>query len=204
MRYNTVIRTEHAVGDFAIESTPLAWAEAEAGPELTSEVNAAILIGHTRTIEQDPLFGIRQIVDVALKALSPSINETTTAVTCIDHLTAVLLEWVRQPPPACAQYRAGALCLITRESDFSAALDLAFDQIRQNSRGNVAVAMRQLRSIERLARHGGSREHDALRRHANLIAAAAEAGIPSAPDLQPVRDQYGAALSAIEAFRTGR
>ena len=89
----TILRMERGIGEFVVEGTPLV---SVAGPgglddETTAELNAVYVISCQRTVQQDAAFGIRQIVDIAMKALSPGINDTTTAVICVDYLTAILV-----------------------------------------------------------------------------------------------------------------
>lgn len=81
-----ILRMERAIGDFVVAGTALA---SVAGPgglddETTAELNAVYVVSRQRTVQQDAAFGIRQIVDIALKALSPGINDTTTAVMCVE------------------------------------------------------------------------------------------------------------------------
>jgi uncharacterized membrane protein len=84
---------ERGIGEFVVEGTPLVSVVDPGGldDETTAELNAAYVIGRQRTVEQDAAFGIRQIVDIAMKALSPGINDTTTAVMCVDYLAAILV-----------------------------------------------------------------------------------------------------------------
>ena len=70
--------------------------------EIVAALQAAYHIDRHRTVEQDPAFGIRQIVDMALRALSPGINDTTTAVMCVDYLTAILARLASRRIPVIA------------------------------------------------------------------------------------------------------
>ena len=99
-------------------------------------------IGVTRTLYGDVLFGLRQLVDIALKAISPAVNDPTTAITCIDALGNILLQAVRYPDPL-AQYcdESGAMRLLTRPVTFKAMVDLAVNQIRQYARSEVTVSL---------------------------------------------------------------
>lgn len=82
---NAVVWVERGVGQFVIEGAPMARVSGGVlDEEDTARLRALYAIGRQRTVEQDAAFGIRQIVDVALKGLSPGINETTTAIVCID------------------------------------------------------------------------------------------------------------------------
>lgn len=182
-RHNTVVRMEFPVGGFVIQGRPLAWVSGEPSMEIVHALHDAVAVGHYRTLEQDPAFGIRQIVDVALKALSPGINDTTTAVTCVDHLTAVLVRLAGRGSAPCNHYSEGALCAVTKEFNFESALDMAFHEIRQHARDDMAVILRQLDSLERLGEGMPQPERRRLLwHHAWLIGEAAGRAVSSPHD----------------------
>ncbi|WPL13557.1 DUF2254 family protein [Thiorhodovibrio litoralis] len=91
---DTLRRMEHGVGDFVIAGTPLVSLldPGDLDQATAARLNAVYVISRQRTVEQDVALGIRQIVDVAVKVLSPSINDTTTGVMCVDYLAAILTE----------------------------------------------------------------------------------------------------------------
>jgi len=102
-------------------------------------------------VEQDAAFGIRQIVDVALKALSPGIIDTTTAVTCVDYLTAILARIAPRQIPSSRRYEEGELRVIAKGPSFESLLAESFDQIRSNAKGDIAVLSRMLDALQTLA-----------------------------------------------------
>lgn len=87
-----LVRVEVAAGDFVIRGTPLVsiWPARSIPAVTASGVRGALRIGRERTTQQDLLYGVRQLVDVALKGLSPSVNEVTTAVLVVNELGAVV------------------------------------------------------------------------------------------------------------------
>jgi uncharacterized membrane protein len=87
---HTIVRMDHGIGEFVVQNTPLASFALDEPPDqaMIDALQATLSISRHRTVDQDAAFGIRQIVDIALKALSPGINDTTTAVMCVDYLTA--------------------------------------------------------------------------------------------------------------------
>lgn len=97
-RHGAVVRMACGIGEFVVERAPLVWLQSAVtiDPDATGKLPGLYAIGDFRTIEQDAEFGIRQIVDIALKALSPGINDTTTAVTCVDYLGTILAAAARQ------------------------------------------------------------------------------------------------------------
>jgi uncharacterized membrane protein len=116
-------------------------------------------------MQQDVELGIRQIVDIALKAISPAVNDPSTAVTCIDHLSRVMMRLARRkmaPPPGPVELR---------RPTFTGALDLAFNQIRQYGRSDMAVSVRVLRALCDIAERTDDPQHlERIRYHAELVA----------------------------------
>lgn len=154
--FNLVLRLKRRVGQFSIEGMPIIeiYSEDEnfqPNQELTTLMQETYDIDDFRTIQGDVAFGLRQIVDIALKALSPAINDTTTAITCVDYLTSILVCLAKRPSCSSYLFFAGNLRLITEQQRFEDFFDLAFNQIRQNAKGNVAVILRQLNSINVLS-----------------------------------------------------
>jgi len=92
-----------------IHDTALASLALEDPPEkeIIAALQAAYSIDRQRTLQQDCAFGIRQIVDMALRALSPGINDTTTAVMCVDYLTAILAQLACRNIPSSHRYEEG-------------------------------------------------------------------------------------------------
>ena len=133
----TIVRMERGIGAFVVQNTALASLALTYPPDqaMIAALNGAYSISRHRTVEQDPAFGIRQIVDMALKALSPGVNDTSTAVMCVDYLTAILARLaVRQFPPS-HRYDGESLRVITIAPTFEGLLAEAFDQIRASAEG---------------------------------------------------------------------
>jgi uncharacterized membrane protein len=191
-----VLRMERGVGEFVVDGAPLvslastSGAEVEPNRNAIKRLNNAYVINRYRTAEQDAGFGIRQTVDVALKALSPGINDTTTAVMCVDYLTAILARLANRRIPSRYRFDEGELRVIARGPTFELMLAGAFDQIRRNAGGKVAVIMEMLDGLEVLAgetRHAGRRR--ALWRQLEMITETAERTIPSLLDRSAVKER---------------
>jgi uncharacterized membrane protein len=103
----TIVRMECGIGEFVVQDTVLASLALEEPPdqETIAALNASYSISSYRTVDQDPDFGVRQIVDMALKALSPGINDTSTAVICVDYLTVILARMAPGNSPRCGATR---------------------------------------------------------------------------------------------------
>ncbi len=149
----TVLRMERGVGEFVVEGTPLAsLLTANEPDERASKTLAdAYTISRYRTVEQDAAFGIRQIVDIALKALSPGVNDTTTAVTCVDYLSAIMVRLACRRFETPYRFDAGELRVIAKSRTFEMFVNESFDQIRESAEANVAVLLRMLHSIKTVA-----------------------------------------------------
>ena len=102
--HGTIARMERGVGEYVVRDTALAALALEAPPDqkMIAALQAVYRIDRHRTAEQDSAFGIRQIVDMALRALSPRINDTTTAVMCVDYLGTILARLAPSVNPAIA------------------------------------------------------------------------------------------------------
>ncbi|GGE92835.1 DUF2254 domain-containing protein [Massilia psychrophila] len=160
-----IVRVERDVGQFVLADTPIFSVSGESASARTAcALHATIAVSPYRTVEQDPAFGVRQLVDVALKALSPGVNDTTTAVQCLDYIGAVMATMARRAIPSPYRYAEGELKIVVVAPDFASMLAAAFDQIRRSAGGNVAVILRMIASIDMLGSLavGKGRQEDLL------------------------------------------
>jgi uncharacterized membrane protein len=198
----TILRMERGIGDFVVKKTALASLALEEAPdkETVAAINAAYSISNHRTVDQDPAFGIRQIEDIALKALSPGVNDTSTAVMCIDHLTAILAHLAgRQLPPSRIS-QDGELRVIRIVPTFESLLTDSFDQIRRSAAGNVAVIARIISSLDNIARLTDSpHRRKALYEQLQGIAELAERTIESTHDLKYIKKRLMPLREMLEA-----
>ena len=181
----TIVRMEQAIGEFVVQGAALASLALEKPPEkeIITALQAAYTIDRHRTVKQDSAFGIRQIVDMALKALSPGINDTTTAVMCVDYLSAILARLASRSIPPLHRYEEGELRVITKGPSFESLLSDAFDQIRRNANGNVTIFLRILEALQILAGlPTGPRRQRALFEQMQQIAELAARSVDSAHD----------------------
>jgi uncharacterized membrane protein len=125
---------------------------ASAGPRLEAAIDRHISIGAHRTLTQDSEFGIAQIVEIAIRALSPAVNDTFTGVASVDWLGDALLAMAEQPPLEGNWYDlSGELRVWVPAVRLERLVKLAFDQIRQASATTPAVLIRQLDIARRIA-----------------------------------------------------
>jgi uncharacterized membrane protein len=176
VEHDAVVRILRGTGEFVIAENPglaVAVDHGHAGPELAN-VNVCFSTAPFRTIEGDPAFGIRQLVDIALKALSPGMNDTTTAVTCLHYLGSILARLSRRRLPPPILRHEGEIRLILRTPTYPDFVDACFNQILEHARGNVAVLLTMLEVISAADRPDLSRaRRAALVFHAERILQAA-------------------------------
>lgn len=121
-------------------------------PERIRELQATFDIGPTRTLQQDVEFGIIQIVDIALKAISTAVNDPSTAITCVDQLGRILIRFVsRQVPVSLLCDPPHVVRVILPWIGTESLLDTAFEQIRHYSASDIAVSLRLLRALDDIA-----------------------------------------------------
>jgi uncharacterized membrane protein len=122
------------------------------GDAIEIAIHKGVHIGRHRTLTQDSEFGIAQVVEIAIRALSPAVNDTFTGVASVDWLAEALLTLAERPPLEGNWYDAGGRLRVWMPPvRLERLAKLAFDQIRQASATTPAVLIRQLEAIRRLA-----------------------------------------------------
>jgi len=149
-QFGVAVRVERRVGHFVPEGVPLM--RLTRGDKITAERRAALLatidLGPTRTLQQDVEFGVVQIVDIGLRAISPAVNDPTTAISCVDQLSCILIRWMGRVAPRSFYYDPPhVLRLATPWIDLDGLLDLAFEQIRHYAASDAAVSLRLVRAL---------------------------------------------------------
>jgi uncharacterized membrane protein len=163
-RRGRVVRMALAVGDFAVRDQPLAWLEGSQAvdEQATAALNRCYSFGRQRTIEQDAAFGVQQMVDVGLKALSPGINDQSTAVVCIDRPSEVLVRLARRRIETPCRRDENALRVIAIGPSFADLVGLAFSDLRESGGGKPVILNRLLWSLERIAAEAPNRDRRAV------------------------------------------
>jgi uncharacterized membrane protein len=175
----TIVKMEKEIGEFVAKGRPLAYLSLEAEPnkETVKKLNAVYAIGSYRTVDQDPAFGIRQLVDIALKALSPGINDTSTAIICIDHLSAILQRAACRRIESKYRYEDGELRVIAKGLTFQSLLRQSYSQILENGEGNAAVIERMIDAVEEISNLAYNARKRELREQLDNIKEVAERSI---------------------------
>jgi uncharacterized membrane protein len=125
------------------------------------QLTGAFDIGPMRTLQQDVEFGVIQIVDIGLRAISPAVNDPSTAISCIDQLTRILIRWVGRFPPEPHLFNPPhVLRVVLPWIDLDGMLNTAIEQLRAYATNDAAVSLRLLRLLHDVA---VTVENDALR-----------------------------------------
>jgi uncharacterized membrane protein len=191
-----IVVLDRRPGHFVVEGSPVAraWPGERLDDDVRSAIRAALVLGSERTPEQDVEFAVNQLVEVALRALSPGVNDPFTAIACVDHLGAALSRLARREMPSAFRLDGeGRLRVLATTVEFAGVAGAAFDQIRQAARGNAAVTVRLLETIAGLLEHA-RRPADrlALRRQAGMLHRGALEAVAEGWDRAAVEERFQA------------
>ncbi|MDT8319470.1 MAG: DUF2254 domain-containing protein [Xanthomonadales bacterium] len=197
MEEDVVIRLVRRPGNYIVASRPLAlvWPGNRVTDQLADCINAAFALGNQRTSGQDIEFAVNQLVEIAIRALSPGVNDPFTAMTCVDHLGSALSRLAERDMPSPYLHDSqDQLRVIAPVFTFPDVTDAAFNQIRQYGRSSTAVTIRLLETIAEVARSVHRPEdRAALLRHARMIARGAGGGLPEDEDRKEVKKRFQSA-----------
>ena len=203
---DAVVWIRREPGAFVIAGTPLALVHPPAACDdtLTDAVREACIVGSDRTLWQDPEFAVKQLVEVALRALSPGVNEPFTAITCIDRLAESLARVLAAPEPRASWGDAnGRARVYTQPQPFSTLLRAAFDPIRIFAGSNPAIYARLLESLTEIALLPiSTARHAELRHQVEVIHRTAERCLAEADDREFVQLRYERALQQLNGEPT--
>jgi uncharacterized membrane protein len=195
---DAVISLEHRPGHFIVRGHRFAtvWPP-EAAPLVRQALGRAHVIGPYRTLSQDVSFGIDQLVEIGIRALSAAVNDTFTALTCIDWLGENLCKIVAQWHPARVHRDArGYIRVIAAEPSYDRLVQRSFEKIRQSSLGMPAVMIRMLEALARIMAETSSEgQRRVLLDQAAMIDRASERSVPEAADRADIRRRYEAILT---------
>jgi uncharacterized membrane protein len=162
-RAGGIIELVPQVGDFVSTGEPLFELYGGAVSIANHRVQSTVAFGSERTLEQDPIFAFRIIADIALKALSPAINDPTTGVLALDQLNRLLRVVGRRRLRSDAiTDREGATRVIYRTPNWEDYVYVACTEIRACGAGNVQIARRLRAMLDNLLATLPARRHAAL------------------------------------------
>ena len=205
-RRKLLYRVEFRPGHFVVRGSVLVrvWPGDQATPEVRHTILDAIAIGPRRTSVQDVEFSINQLVEIAVRALSPSTNDPFTAINCIDRLGAALCHLMRRRLPS--PYRADAggetRLVVSRPFTMEGFVDAAFHQIRQNATLHASVRIRLLETFTSAARCARRPDQlDLLVRHAELELRSAREYVTDASGREAVEQRHRAFVETVARVR---
>jgi len=199
---DAVIYMLYRPGHFVVEGFTLAtvW-PASAAPEVARAMARSHVTGPNRTLTQDLTFAIDQLVEIAIRALSPAVNDTFTALTCIDWLTDGLCKLsARWRPRRVHRDREGNVRVVAADVSYRRFVERAFDKIRQAGKGMPAVMIRQLDALTKIIEYAGTDEQRAaLLEQAEMIMRSCEESVAERLDREDVRRRYDTMLTVARS-----
>ncbi|MFE3795526.1 DUF2254 domain-containing protein [Nocardia tengchongensis] len=201
---DAVIYLPFRPGHFLTEGQVVAYVLPAAAAEgIAKDFTRGHIAGPTRALTQDISFGIDQIVEIALRALSPAVNDTFTALTCIDWLgdclSRIAVGW--DPSPVRTD-KNGYVRVIATQVSYERLVQRAFEKIRQAGHGMPAVLIRQLDALTEIADHTADGERRrVLIDQAGMIERSVRESITEESDRADVLRRYRALLARIDVER---
>jgi uncharacterized membrane protein len=175
-----IIRLLRKPGQFirSGEIAALVWPGAHVDERLATNLRHSIQIGNQRTPTQDVEYAVNQLVEVAVRAMSPAINDPFTALTCLDYLADGLAKFARYGESNPNFYDDECqLRLIYEPADLDELLGAAFDMLRHASCDNASVLLHMLDAIDAIVQEAKSTKvRQELLRHVHLVQAESQAG----------------------------
>ncbi|MET0399557.1 MAG: DUF2254 domain-containing protein [Longimicrobiaceae bacterium] len=197
---SATLRLEPRIGTFVARGDTLAGVHPPAAAsELGGEVRGAFVLGSRRTPSQDVEFSVQQLVDVAVRALSPGINDPFTAAACVDRLGAALARVAERPDaPGVHRDEEGVARVLADPVDFERLAEAAFSPIRQYAGGSQVVLLSLLDALARVARHArGVDRREIVGDHAARVLATAGRHLEHVADRAAVTESHRAVEEAL-------
>lgn len=193
---NIVIHLRHKPGHYVQSGTVVAmiWPSDRVDQQFDKLVCRAFRIGNGRTPTQDIEYAVNQLTEMAVRAMSPAINDPFTAMTCLDHVGVGLAQFIRQGERA-SQYtdRDGKLRLVLEPVTFGELLNAAFDMLRHASCSNASVLLHMLAVIGVIGREANApKARQLLLGHVRLIQAESQVGDLIEQDRQRIQQSCDA------------
>lgn len=189
-QFDLVVRVYSQPGDFVSRGVPmLAVSPAERADQAIDDLHAAFAYGGHRTATDNPRFLVDQLVEVAMRALSPGVNDPLTAFNCVDWLQCCLIQLADREPESGYRFdsenKLRFVATPVGYADFAASI---FDQLRPYFAADRNAALYMMKMIRTVARNTDLHQRQkVLKEHADLLLAAAEHGEMFEPDLEELR-----------------
>jgi uncharacterized membrane protein len=193
-----VIHLRYRPGHFLVQGYPYAtvW-PADAASQVARELAHAHITGPYRTLAQDVAFGVDQLVEICIRALSPAVNDTFTALTCIDWIGDSLCKVTgRWQPTHVYRDSSGTVRVIATQITYERLVQRSFEKVRQAGRGMPAVMIRQLDALTKIMERATAPEDQrVLLDQAAMIDRLSEASVDEPSDRADIRRAYERVLA---------
>ncbi|WP_307123981.1 DUF2254 domain-containing protein [Streptomyces sp. B1I3] len=184
-RQGVVLRLIPRIGDFLVPGTPVFAVHGGETPPPAHRLRYTVFVGVERTLHQDLTFGLRQLSDIALRALSTAVNDPTTAVQCLDRIVQYLAAVVHRPlGPVHHRDHRGDVRLVQDGPGWTDVVDLAFEEIRWCAAASPQVTRRLLAGVDDLLLLAPEGRRTPLLKHRALLVQAVERTVPEAAERQ--------------------
>ena len=184
------VRENPCLGTLAGAPLATVWPAGSVDEDARSALRAAFVLGPERTRQQDAELGIRQLADIAVRALSPAINDPTTATLSIDRLGQLLVRAASRVETEVIAGSGGAHVFL-RGPSFARLVDVAFTQIRHYGAGDAVVATHLMTTMSEVARRVPSGQRAPLRDQATALLAEARQSLAVPSDVTRVEAATG-------------
>jgi uncharacterized membrane protein len=194
---DATIRLDYRPGHFIVAGQPIAKVFPQgAAKQVEDALAKSHVTGPHRTLMQDPVFAIDQLVEIAIRALSPAVNDTFTALTCLDWLSEGLCRLSqRELTSDVIRDEEGRIRLVGAGWSYERMISRAFDKIRQAAAGMPAVLIRMLDTISVVANATSTQlQRNALIDQAQMIMRSADVSVVEINDLDDIRLRFERAI----------
>ncbi len=196
---DAVIHLRYRPGHFIVQGQDYArvW-PAAAADGVARELARAHVTGPYRTLAQDVSFGLDQLVEICIRALSAAVNDTFTALTCIDWIGDSLVKVTgRWQPTRVYRDAGGEIRVITTEVSYERLVQRSFEKVRQSGEGMPAVLIRQLNALQKIMERATSaKDQQLLLDQAAMIERLSARSVGEPSDRADITEAYQAVLDA--------
>ncbi|WP_199611511.1 DUF2254 domain-containing protein [Flocculibacter collagenilyticus] len=199
--YDYIVQLDISPGDYIFTGSCLltVCSKTRIDAKTTNNLADLFFIGTQRTPEQDAEFAIRQLVEVAIRALSPGINDPYTALGCVDRLASTMCYLTDKSFPSPHRFDDNnKLRVIAKTVTFSGMLNEAFDQVRQYGMTSISIIIRLLEALTAIAKQANTQEQrSAIERQGNMIFRGSQASVNEPNDLEDIKLRYDKLMEVL-------
>lgn len=200
--HDLVVRVERSIGEFvhAGETLALVWPAHRASDSVLNSLHSAYALGGKRTVSQDPMFLVNELIEIAARALSPGVNDPFTAMSCMDWLRSTMVHMAAGgPPDICRHDSKGALRLLITPFSFTAMADNALHSLRPYFSGDPNASVHMFDALGRMAGEVEADQRKHLAQHAQWLFDATQLALPDPADKNRAQTAFKAAQEQLQA-----